>query len=109
VLNAPSTSSKYLTNVSCPVTTTSLNKVEKTSNLSFQLYPNPSKGKIQLEVENLGAQTTYEIISLNGVEISQDRIQNRITTINIDNFPSGMYLLNLMNNKSSERIRFIVL
>ncbi|MFT4757114.1 MAG: hypothetical protein ACI91R_001764, partial [Vicingaceae bacterium] len=109
VLNAPSTSSKYLTNVSCPVTTTSLNKVEKASNLSFQLYPNPSKGKIQLKVENLGAQITYEIISLNGVKISQDRVQDRITTININNFPSGMYLLNLMTPKSSERIRFIVL
>jgi dienelactone hydrolase len=109
VLNAPSTSSKYLTNVSCPVTATSLNKVEKASNLSFKMYPNPSKGKIQLEVENLGAQTTYEIISLNGVKISQDRIQDRITTINLNNFPSGMYLLNLMTPKSSERIRFIVL
>jgi hypothetical protein len=49
--------------------------------------------EIQLEVENLGAQTTYEIISLNGVKISQDRVQDRITTININNFPSGMYLL----------------
>jgi|GEM_PF-170090 len=109
VLNAPSTASKYLTNVSCPNVATFLNKVEKENDKLFQLYPNPGKGNINLIVENAGVNTKYEIISLEGVKISSGSLLQQKTTINIDNFPSGLYIFNLTTPQSSERVRFIIL
>jgi len=107
-LDTPSTASKYRTNVVCPETTTATNDINIESNLLFQLYPNPCSGSINLEVKNIGHQTRYEVTSLTGVKISSGGLFNQITSVEVQNLPAGIYIMNVITPLISERIKFVV-
>jgi dienelactone hydrolase len=109
LLDTPSTASTYLTNVVCPTSTIFIDQISPENSFFYQLYPNPSKGSINLEVKKVHPQTSYELISLAGVKISSGSLLNQITTIDIQNLPTGVYIMNVITPKFSERIKFIVL
>ena len=107
LLDTPSTASNFMTNVVCP-TATSINDLSIESDFSYQLYPNPSKGRINIEVKNIAHRTTYEIISLAGAKISSGTLSNQITSIDIQDLPSGIYIMNVITAQVSERMKFVV-
>jgi dienelactone hydrolase len=108
LLDAPSTASRYETNVECNSITTSLNDLDSESEPVIHLYPNPSSGPIQLEVDITGDGAMYEIMSLAGARIYGGSLSRQSTTIDIEDLSSGVYLRQVVTPQRSVRIKFIV-
>lgn len=108
LLDAPSTASTYMTNVTCATNTTSIDNVDAGPKLSYQLYPTPCTENINLEVEHYNARMTYEIISVTGAKVSNGFVEARTTNIDVQGLPSGVYMMNVITPRTSEQIKFIV-
>jgi hypothetical protein len=75
--------------------TTNLNSNESTIS-EFKIYPNPSH--IEITLEGLSSDNTISIYDLTGKLIYFETTQHQIHTINIEEFSSGIYFLNVKNN-----------
>lgn len=77
--------------------------------LKAQVFPNPAKDRLNINVNNLQAKTTIQLVDLNGrVVMSQQMVQNN-TSLDIRQIPSGMYLvrLNGTDGKSLFQQKFV--
>lgn len=61
------------------------------------VYPNPNNGilTIRTDAED-DVVSKYEILNINGFLLDNNEF-NKMTTINIGNYPSGIYLLKIIN------------
>ena len=109
LLDIPSTSSKYETNVECEENITSTTSASLESDFVSRLYPNPCSQFLNLDILSVGQHTNYEILSLAGVKMAKGVVSHQITTIDIGNLTSGVYLMNLIRDHKTERIKFVVL
>lgn len=109
LLDTPSVASNYITNVTCPGSPTAILDIAVDSKVSYQLYPSPCEGNINLEVEHLSDRTTYEILSVTGAMVSSGLVEGRTTNINVQDLPTGVYMMNVLTHHTSEQIKFIVL
>ena len=109
LLDTPSVASNYITNVTCPDISTSINAIALDSKVSYQLYPSPCEGSINLSVERIGERTTYEILSVTGAKVSSGGVEARTTNIIVRDLPTGVYLMNVITDHTSEQTKFIVL
>ncbi len=109
LLDTPSVASNYITNVTCPASPTTTNEIAAASKVFYQLYPIPCEGSINLEVEQINGGTTYEIMSVTGAKVSSGRVEGRTTNIDVQELPTGVYMMNVITQHTSEQIKFIVL
>jgi hypothetical protein len=72
------------------------------------LFPNPTNNILQLKFENQGnlQDIRYSIYSVNGKLVSQPN-QTYNKQINVSDYPSGMYFLELMIDKDSRSFSFM--
>lgn len=79
----------------------------KTTELATQnhlkLYPNPTTGIVT--IDHLDTPSKVEIYDLNGSLVQS--VHNVTSEVNIDNLPSGIYILNIMNHQINERHKII--
>lgn len=66
-----------------------------------KFYPNPAVNNITIETNSFNL-LTYEIIDLTGKVIKTEIIDTKIKTIDISQFPTGTYLLNVFNENLTE-------
>ena len=82
-------------NVSIVETETSFNNIN--------IYPNPTKDKITIDLgTNVISNTSIQVIDLLGKTLLQQIVKSSKTTINLNNYSKGIYLIkinNLSNNK----------
>lgn len=67
-------------------------------NNEFKIFPNPTTGKITIEAENL---QTVTIFDFTGKIVFEKKTNRNISTIDITNFPTGMYFISIKTNKYS--------
>ena len=72
--------------------------IEETTPLtgSVTIYPNPTKGHVDVEIENGETQVEYRLYSLEGRILQKGTLQNRVS-LELSGYPSGTYLLYLEN------------
>ncbi|MBK9419890.1 MAG: T9SS type A sorting domain-containing protein [Flavobacteriales bacterium] len=109
LLDTPSVASNYLTNITCPDIPTRINDIAMDSHVSYQLYPSPCEGSININVARISERTTYEIRSVTGEKVSSGRVEARTTNIDVRDLPPGLYLMNVITDRASEQTKFIVL
>ncbi|MEM6265474.1 MAG: T9SS type A sorting domain-containing protein [Bacteroidota bacterium] len=59
-------------------------------NVSFSLYPNPTKGKVVLQPSGTGGEGVFELYDTHGIQVFHHTIYNR-QAIDIPDWPSGLY------------------
>lgn len=64
--------------------------IEKQSNGSLQLYPNPSSEFVWLVTKNLQGRS-YQLINMTGQIIAQGMINSEMTQVDIDSISEGVY------------------
>ncbi len=82
-----------------------------TSNLPFNLYPNPSNGIINLDFNNVGNKDyQVEIINQLGQQVYSETLNSSANqhSINAENFQSGIYFLKLSDGLRSETKKLII-
>lgn len=88
-----------------PCTSTSIHEPEANPELSFSVYPNPSDGRMAVQVignESLGM-INVTVISLQGAMVYQNQWYasgNKLyTTLDLSNLASGNYVVTLTNRR----------
>lgn len=73
----------------------------------LELFPNPAADFIK--ISNIAENDRIVILGINGdVKFDQSAISNyNYYDIDISQFPSGFYILNLINNQSTQTIKFV--
>ncbi len=67
--------------------------------LNMVVYPNPTTNLLMLEVKNYGLENLeYQLFDLNGRLIADEKISAETTTISMEQYPSAVYLLKVVNN-----------
>ena len=76
---------------------------ETAENLAFSIYPNPTTGKLTIEI-GTEVITNIAVTNLLGEVVLQPQIQQ--STIDISSLSTGMYILNIAtkNGKSAQRV-----
>lgn len=91
-----------------PITCEKTTGVENLSkDKALLLFPNPVTNELNIQT-NINNQTQYKIYNLVGQIIKTGVLQSHLTTISIDNFSGGIYIIELTADKKYERQRFIV-
>jgi hypothetical protein len=78
-------------------------------NLQMTVYPNPTVNFLSLEVKNYNFENLqYQLFDLNGRLITDEKIVSETTTFSIEQYPSAIYLLKVINNKKELKIFKII-
>lgn len=66
--------------------------------ISFNLYPNPSSGIVNVKINlfDSNQNAILEIFTLQGLKVKTFEINNEISSINLQSYSSGVYLVNLI-------------
>lgn len=64
---------------------------------SFEVYPNPSQGQIQIELDQ-NRVLAYQLLNTLGQTIQNGQIQGQQATLNLNELPKGSYYLVLYQN-----------
>lgn len=77
--------------------------------LSMSVYPNPTVSNITLKVEDLSSDNLkIELFDINGRHIQSKKIQNKETSIDLENLPSSTYILKVESeNKTIKTFKII--
>lgn len=83
-----------------------INPVEDAENESFVAYPNPGNGLIHLDGLDTGKPFRYSIFNSNGAALSVNKRSDGSGSINISEYPSGMYIIVLHLDGKNKVIRY---
>lgn len=81
---------------------------EQADALSFGIYPNPATNNAVLEYSNAGDDSWYDIFDATGQLVEHIRISESTTTIDLNGWTSGIYLVTLHNGSVSSSRKLIV-
>lgn len=72
---------------------------------SVEVYPNPTNGSVYLRIPNSAIGNTYTLSDLRGRELLKGEFQGNQSTLSLDQFAPGIYLLR--TNQESEAIKIV--
>jgi len=75
---------------------------------SIKIYPNPSKGILNIDLENDNHETIYTLYDIQGRLILNKKSNNSSEKLNLETFSNGIYMLTI-ENKGSKMIQKIIL
>lgn len=85
----------------------SINKI--TPEIDFGLFPNPTSSIINIQLDNsIYHKNSMRIFNLLGELVHERKISTSRTTLDVSNYPKGMYLINIDSEQGSKTKRFIV-
>jgi hypothetical protein len=66
--------------------------------ISFNLYPNPSSGIVHVKINSFDSNQNaiLEIFTIQGLKVKTFEINSEISSINLQNYSSGVYIVNLI-------------
>ncbi|AOW17531.1 hypothetical protein LPB03_08655 [Polaribacter vadi] len=72
-------------------------------------FPNPTKDNIILSISNTEIEKlVFSIFDIHGRLLKKENIHTKLTTINIKNFPTGIYLLKVHHHKKQLKVFKII-
>jgi len=82
---------------------------ELTTSLGWNLYPNPAHDVLNVQIISGTTESTHELIIYDaiGKSVYTEIMNNSSTSMNIMDFPSGVYTIQLLNAKTIETKRFV--
>jgi D-alanyl-D-alanine carboxypeptidase len=85
------------------------NKTDIKSSISFSisLYPNPALNELFVNLPDIQENASLEIYTITGICMGKYNVNNQIYSIDIRNFPQGMYILNYKCENSVKPYKFL--
>jgi Fungalysin metallopeptidase (M36)/Secretion system C-terminal sorting domain/Fibronectin type III domain/Bacterial pre-peptidase C-terminal domain len=90
-----------------PVSDSSSTKIESENISKTLLYPNPARDKITVQIGDFKNKATIRIMDVSGRILSEQNVNNAVSTLNIGNLVSGTYLVNILSNEKLTTLRFV--
>ncbi len=79
----------------------------KLQNTEFIISPNPAKNKLTIKLPVLDTDSKLEVFDVLGKRIYKGLINQLESSVDISNWRSGIYLVRVSNNKTTQTKRFI--
>jgi hypothetical protein len=76
-------------------------------NTSISLYPNPGNGKIEIRSDKFLNTCGISVFNGHGQLVLQETMSSQQKVLNIENIPSGLYLLRVENMEISQTFKYI--
>lgn len=73
----------------------------------FDISPNPAKSELNISLSNADSDLTLEVFDVLGKRVYKGIISKLEYSVNISNWKSGVYLVRVFNDKTSQTKRFI--
>lgn len=73
----------------------------------FTISPNPAKAKLNVKLPNAEEDLKIEVFDVLGKRVYKGEITQLVSTINVANWKSGVYLVRVFNDKTTQTKRFI--
>ncbi|WP_299126979.1 T9SS type A sorting domain-containing protein [uncultured Winogradskyella sp.] len=73
----------------------------------FSISPNPAKDKLNLKLNSFSAILNLEVYDVLGKRIYKKSINRLETSIDVSNWKSGVYLVRVSNDETTQTKRFI--
>ncbi|MCK4699548.1 MAG: T9SS type A sorting domain-containing protein, partial [Bacteroidales bacterium] len=81
------------------------------SNLSeplvLTIYPNPARETLNLIVNNADDEIYFRVFSMAGKFMSENQLQNQVTTLDLSGYPQGMYVIFVVDGETLIQKKFI--
>lgn len=84
-----------------------VSSIKKNNFATIELYPNPTKNILKLNLPKQMNQADIIIYDVNGNRIHQEQSNNKETKIDVSNLSKGMYLLNCITEDGIYQNKFI--
>lgn len=68
------------------------------NSFQFKVYPNPTHTTLQLEIEHIDTNSEVQILNMLGAQVFKQKINSRLSTLNISDLPNGVYSVLVKNN-----------
>ncbi len=81
---------------------------ESSFNKGFSVYPNPAKGEVNISLDKMSKNATYQIFDLSGKLVTKGNLENEKSRINIAKLQTGTYRLVVSNNGETTSKNLIV-
>lgn len=78
-----------------------------TQQKTLNVYPNPAKEQITLEIKIPINKTTLSILNTNGQELIKQQITNTLFKVDVSQLPKGVYFVKLINANGIEVGKFV--
>ncbi|WP_178984023.1 T9SS type A sorting domain-containing protein [Winogradskyella helgolandensis] len=85
---------------------TSLNSIE-IQDSEFTIAPNPAKNKLNIKLHNTNEDLKLEVFDVLGKRIYNGVITKLVSTIDVSNWKSGVYLVRITDDTETHTKRFI--
>lgn len=72
--------------------------------IKLKLYPNPTTDLINIEVQDLEAGASYEFRNIIGKRLLAGTLDNAVTTLNIEEYNKGIYLVSIFDAKGNRLV-----
>jgi hypothetical protein len=85
-----------------PCIVTGIPSDNKPIDTALKIYPNPAKDKITIETSGKSIETYLSVVNSEGQQLITRQITELKMILDISNLPSGVYIVRLINDRSSE-------
>ena len=82
--------------------------IENKLNSTVAIYPNPTKGSVNVELSNVEKNTSIDVISVTGSTLKSVTVNNNVTTINVSDFSAGIYTVRIQNETGVDYQKLII-
>ena len=73
--------------------------INENDDVEITIYPNPTEGIVTLEMPHFVANTTIKLISISGKVVMTQKIKKRISQLDLSDFSTGSYILEIKNSE----------
>ena len=105
------TNGTILLGVQQPYEISVVTAIENTEDISLEcsVYPNPTRGLIKLLIKEFDLKDLkFKLFDLNGVLIQDKKIDSEVTEIYLENQPSSIFFLKIINNNQEIKVFKII-
>jgi Secretion system C-terminal sorting domain len=90
------------------LTVTQATGTENIDFIDFRIFPNPVNDYMSIDIGNLaGLDVKISIIDLSGKILRTEELKNNINTIDMSDYSSGLYFIQIETPKGSKKLKFI--
>ncbi|MFT6815379.1 MAG: hypothetical protein ACJAZ3_001286 [Sphingobacteriales bacterium] len=73
---------------------------------NFEMFPNPASNFIKIKVKS-SANSIFKLLNLNGKILEQGNIMSE-TSVDLSNYPKGLYLIQVVDNENIETKKLLI-
>lgn len=82
--------------------------IEEQTFKDFTIYPNPSKGEVNISLNETDLPANYEVTDLSGKTVEKGSLIKKQTKLDLSKLPSGTYMITVSQKQKSQTLKIVL-